>query len=109
MHASVQFLYREGVYVRGNIPVVGQIFSDRRKDVPVLYLRSLEWTENQGTAAEPLAILWHPVVVNVRYDSMCFRGLEATPRGPTRRWSTQKWLVDILDAQRARTRAGGNR
>ena len=90
--------------MRGQTPVVGQIFSDRLKDVPVLLLRPVEWVHHESTRTEALAILWHPVCVAVSDGTLCFRGVEATARGPSRRWASQKWLCEVLDAPRARAR-----
>jgi len=103
---EVQLLYREGIASRAEPRVIGQIFSDRRQGVPVLFLRQLEWTQNQSTETEPLATLWHPALVVGGFDSMCFRGMESVPRRNERRWVSQKWLCDVLDYQRARARAG---
>ncbi len=104
MFVEVRVLYREGIAARDVHPVVGQIFSARHKNVQVLYLRPLDWVHHESTPTEPLAILWHPVCVVVNYDSMCFRGVEAVRKGAMRRWTTQKWVCDVLDAQRARGR-----
>ncbi|MBG9390578.1 hypothetical protein [Caenimonas aquaedulcis] len=104
MFVEVRVLYREGIAVRDVRPVVGQIFSDRHKGVQVLYLRAVDWVHHESTPSEPLSILWHPVCVVVNYSSMCFRGVEAVQKGPARRWTTQKWLCDVLDAQRAKAR-----
>jgi hypothetical protein len=101
---EVQFLYREGIATRTMPRVIGQIFSDRCRNVPVLLLRPLGWTQNQSTKTEPLATLWHPACVAIGYDSVCFRGMESVPQGTGRRWVSQKWLCDVLDYQLARAR-----
>ena len=104
VHAAIQLLYSDGIAGRRSEPLIGQLFLEQYKGVPLLRLWPLEWTDSTSPL-KPLAELWHPVLVAVQYDSICLRGLEACPRGPTRRWASQKWLCDVLDAQRAYARA----
>jgi hypothetical protein len=104
VYVSVKLLYREGVLVKGERPIPGQIFMDRIRNVPVLLLRPVGWVHHESTPSEPLAVLWHPSVAAVGYDSMCFRGMEVTPHAPGRRWTLQKWLCEVLDPARARER-----
>jgi hypothetical protein len=105
VYFEVQFLYRDGVVAKGQPRVAGQIFSDRHKNVPVLFLRPVGWVHHESTPSEPLAILWHPVCVAVGYDTLCFRGIEAIQHGRSRQWVSQKWLCQVSDPQRARERA----
>jgi hypothetical protein len=103
VYTAVQLLYRDGVYVRNSQPIIGQIFSDRYKGVPILRLWPLEWKDSTSPL-KPLAELWHPALVNIRHDAFCLRGVEAIQKGPTRRWASQKWLCDFLNYQQARAR-----
>ena len=103
VYAAVQLLYRDGVYVRRSEPLIGQMFAERHKGVPLLRLWPLEWTD-ATSPLQPLAELWQPALVTVQQSSICFRGLEAIRRGPGRRWAAQKWLCDVMDAQLARAR-----
>jgi hypothetical protein len=103
VHASVHLLYRDGVKAPLREPLVGQIFSDWHKGVPILRLWPLNWTDSTSPL-QPLAVLWHPVCVAVTFDSFCFRGIEAVQQGRIRRWGSQKWLCDFLTPQLARAR-----
>lgn len=89
--------------------VVGQIISDRVRDVPVLHLHRVEWVHNASAKIPPLATLWQPVFGGIGYDDIVIRGLEAVEKGPVRRWTTQKWLCDVLNAQQARHYFKSNR
>jgi hypothetical protein len=103
VYSAVQLLYRDGVQIKPqNPPLVGQLITDKHKQVPRLTLWPLEWTEFGCQDLHPLAVLWHPVLVVVRNDSMALRGFEAISKGPVRRWAAQKWLCDVMDSQRAR-------
>lgn len=96
-------LYREGVKIKPAFPpLVGQMISGREQDVPVLRLWPVDWVLNTTIAPPPLAMLWHPVFGGVGHNDIVVRGLEAVRKGDMRRWTTQKWLCDLLDYQRAR-------
>jgi hypothetical protein len=103
VYAAVHLLYRDGVQIKPqNPPLVGQLITDRHKQVPRLTLWPLEWTEFGCQDLQPLAVLWHPALVVVRNDSMCLRGFEAIRKGAHRRWAAQKWLCEVMEVQRAR-------
>ena len=106
VYAAIQLLYREGVQGKPAPPLIGQVVSDRHRGVPLLYVWPLDWTANASYQGEPLAVLWNPTLCGIGYDNIVFRGLEAVPKGVTRRWVAQKWLCDVLDAARARARLG---
>jgi hypothetical protein len=103
VHAAVQLLYRDGVRIAPRLPpLVGQLITGEHRRVPQLTLWPLEWVECDCRDLEPLAVLWHPAIVVVRHGQMTLRGLEGVSNGSARRWAAQKWLCDVLDAQRAR-------
>ena len=103
MFAAVQFLYREGVGIKPQSPpLVGQLNSGWHRSARVLYLWSLDWLENAPEGHTPLATLWQPVFVGVGYSNLVVRGYEVTRKGRVRRWTTQKWLCDVMTPQRAR-------
>ena len=75
--------------------------SDTVHGVPVLRLWPLEWVQSGPWSGEALAVLWQPQLCGVLFDSLVFRGLEATTGSP-RQWLAQKWLCEVLDPLRAR-------
>ena len=96
-------LYREGIMLKIKSPrVVGKMISDRKRGVSVLHLHRLEWVHNAIDTAPPLATLWQPALSAIGHCDIVIRGLEAVAKGPVRRWTTQKWLCDVLDARQAR-------
>lgn len=102
MYVAVQMLYREGVQVKPRWPpAVGQLVSGDVRGVPVFHLWPLDWVRNASYAGPPLATLWQPVLTAVD-NNLVIRGIELVERGTQRRWTNQKWLCDVLDAQRAR-------
>jgi hypothetical protein len=62
----------------------------------------LEWTENAPEAHTPLATLWHPQLVRISHFVLLVRGFEGVPVGRSRRWYTQKWMCEVMEATRAR-------
>jgi hypothetical protein len=104
MYVAVEMLYREGVKIKPMFPpVVGQIISDSSAQVPVLRLWPVGWVHHASWPTPPIAELWHPVLGGVMYESLVIRGLEAVRKGNTRRWTTQKWICEVLSAQRAKS------
>ena len=82
--------------------VPGQIISEWQHGVLVLHFRRVDWVHNESSKSAPIATLWHPVFGGVGHSHLVVRGLEAVQRGPVRRWTTQKWLCDVLDHRSAR-------
>lgn len=104
MFAAVQ-LYREGVKSPPEWPpLVGQLWTDDYKGILVMRLWPLDWVANaQSSGRRPLASLWHPVLVRVGHDDLLLRGFEGVSAASgARRWYTQKWLCDVMAADRAR-------
>lgn len=111
MFVAVRMLYREGIRTKPMWPpVVGQIISDTEHGVRLLRLWPVDWVHNATwPTTPPLAVLWHPVFGGIGYNDVVVRGLEAVVKGQTRRWTTQKWLCDVLDRQQARDYFKSNR
>ena len=110
MFVAVRMLYREGIMIKPQWPpTVGQIISDQQRGVRVLRLWPVDWVHNATWPEPPTAVLWNPVLVGIGHDNFVVSGLEAVPKGPTRRWTTQKWLCDVLDHGKARDYFKSNR